>query len=98
MLFFTREGLFIAEDFYAGGYRDGATVPLRRLVRRAYDLDAYGIVIAHNHPSGDPTPSDADVATTRRVRDVVEALDFCLEDHCIVARNAFASMREKGMI
>lgn len=98
VLFFTQDGLFIAEDFYAGARRTGTTMPLRGTIRRAFELDACGILVAHNHPSGDASPSDADITTTRQIRDVVEALDFRLEDHCIVARNAVSSMREMGLL
>jgi DNA repair protein RadC len=98
VLYFTHEGLFIAEDFYAGERRAGTIMPLRRSIRRAFDLDAHGIVLAHNHPSGDATPSRVDIATTRRIRDVIEALDFRFEDHCIVSRRRVTSMLEQGLI
>lgn len=98
ILFFTGEGLFIAEDFYGGGQRGEAAIPLRRTVRRAFDLDARRLVIAHNHPSGTAAPSEADIATTARLRAVVEALEIGLDDHCIVAGNTIASMRAMGLV
>lgn len=98
VLFFTEEGLFIAEDFYEGGRRGGVVIPLRRTVRRAFDLDARRLVIAHNHPSGAAWPSEADIAATEHLRGVVEALEIALEDHCIVAGNTVASMRVAGLI
>ncbi|MCJ2178033.1 JAB domain-containing protein [Novosphingobium album (ex Hu et al. 2023)] len=98
ILYFTGEGLFIAEDFYSSGQRGEVVIPLRRTVRRAFDLDARRLVVAHNHPSGSALPSDADVAATARMRAVVEALEVGLDDHCIVAGNAIASMRSMGLM
>lgn len=98
ILHFTGEGLFIAEDFYTGGQRDGAVIPMRQTVRRALDLDARRLVVAHNHPSGNALPSDADIDATARLRGVVEALEIVLDDHCIVAGNAIASMRTMGLV
>ncbi|MEJ2410778.1 MAG: JAB domain-containing protein [Novosphingobium sp.] len=98
ILFFTGEGLFIAEDFYRGGQLGEAAIPLRRTVRRAFDLDARRLVVAHNHPSGTALPSDTDIATTRRLRGLVEQLEIALDDHCVVAGNAIASMRAMGLV
>lgn len=97
-LFFTGEGLFIAEDFHDGGGRNAASIPLRRIVRRAFDLDARRVVLAHNHPSGTASPSDTDVAATARLRGVLAALEIALDDHCIVAGNAVFSMRAMGLM
>ena len=97
-LYFTGEGLFIAEDFYSGGQLGEATIPLRRTVRRALDLDARRLVVAHNHPSGSATPSESDIATTARLSGLMEALEIGLDDHCIVAGNTIASMRAMGLV
>lgn len=98
ILFFTGEGLFIAEDFYDGGGRGNAIIPLRLTVRRALDLDARRVVVAHNHPSGTASPSNADIATTAHLRGVLESLEIGLEDHCVVAGNTIASMRAMGLV
>lgn len=97
-IFLTGEGLYIAEDLYAGGQRAQVCIPVRRTVRRAFDLDARRLVVAHNHPSGQPHPSKADIAATLRFRDVVEALEIDLDDHCIVAGHRVASMRAMGLL
>ncbi|EIZ79989.1 DNA repair protein RadC [Novosphingobium sp. Rr 2-17] len=98
VLFTTQDGLFIAEDFYSGGGRAESRIPLRRSVRRAFDLDARRVVLAHNHPSRILRPSLADILATKRFRDIVEALDIRLEDHCIVAGDAVLSMRRMGLL
>ncbi|MFT4054761.1 MAG: JAB domain-containing protein [Novosphingobium sp.] len=97
VLFFNGEGVYIAEDLYAGGRRSECLIPLRRTVRRAFDLDARRIVLAHNHPSGAARPSGDDIAATARFRQVVEPLEIRLDDHCIVAGNAVASMKALGI-
>jgi DNA repair protein RadC len=98
VLFFTGEGLYIAEDLYTGGQRAEIRIPLRRTVRRAFDLDARRLVVAHNHPSGTPQPSQADISATKRLRDIVEALEIHLDDHCIVAGNCVVSMHALGLL
>ena len=98
VLFFTGDRLYLAEDLYVGGKRAEVRIPLRRTVRRAFDLAARRIVIAHNHPSGTAQPSASDIAATTRLRTVAEALEIRLDDHCIVAGNTVVSMRAMGLI
>lgn len=98
VLYLTGEGLFIAEDFHDGAHGSSATMPLRRTVRRAFDLDARRLVIAHNHPSGNPEPSATDIRTTRHFIDVAGALDFVLDDHIIVGGSRAVSLRDRGLI
>ncbi|TCM22406.1 DNA repair protein RadC [Novosphingobium sp. PhB165] len=98
VLFLTAEGLFIAEDFYAGAHCNTARLPLRRTVRRAFDLDARRLVIAHNHPSGNPEPSAADIRATRHFGEIVGALDLELDDHVVIGWNRTVSFRERGLI
>ncbi|KPH59383.1 DNA repair protein RadC [Novosphingobium sp. ST904] len=98
MLFFTAQGLFIAEEFQIGTRQSSCELPLRRTVRRAFDLDARRLVLAHNHPSGDPTPSVDDIQSTRTFRQVMAALEFSLDDHFVVARGGIFSMSDNGLI
>lgn len=98
VFYLTQDGLYIAEDRYHSGHRARASLPLRAPVRRAFDLDARRLILAHNHPSGSHEPSTSDIAATRRFRSVVEALEIHLDDHCIVSRGKVVSMRERGMI
>lgn len=97
VLFLTGDGFYIAEDLYGGGQRSGTRIPMRRTVRRAFDLDARRLVVAHNHPSGSARPSAADILATARLRDLVEALEIVLDDHCVVAGNAVSSMKAMGL-
>lgn len=97
MIYLTADALYIAEDRYHGGHRARASLPVRAPVRRAFDLDARRVILAHNHPSGRSEPSPADIAATRRFKDVVEALEIHLDDHCVVSCGKVVSMRERGL-
>lgn len=98
VLYLSADGLFIAEDFYAGGHCSSASLPLRGTVRRAFDLDARRLLIAHNHPSGNPEPSAADLRATRHFIDVAGALELAVDDHVIVGGNRIVSLRDRGLI
>lgn len=74
------------------------TLPMRAIVARALALDAAALVIAHNHPSGDSTPSAEDVRLTRRFAMVCEALGIVLHDHLIFAGGMCESFRRLGLI
>ena len=66
---------------------------LRRIVRSGIEIDASGVVLMHNHPSGEANPSAADIKETRRISYILSNLDMQLEDHLIVAQNRIFSMR-----
>lgn len=74
------------------------TLPMRALVARALGLDAAALVIAHNHPSGDPNPSSEDVRLTRRFAMVCDALGLILHDHLIFAAGRCESFRRLGLL
>lgn len=70
----------------------------REIARRALELSSAAVVIAHNHPSGDPTPSKEDVAITKRVAQALSAIDVKLLDHIIIARSGAVSFAGSGLI
>lgn len=74
------------------------TLPMRALIARALALNATGLVIAHNHPSGDPSPSAEDIRLTRRFATVCDALGIVLHDHLILAGGRCESFRHLGLI
>jgi DNA repair protein RadC len=80
------------------GRGDSVELPLRALMTEALALDARCLVIAHNHPGGDPTPSQADKAVTRRLAEVAGSLEIRLLDHLIFAGERCASFREMGLL
>ncbi|HST35694.1 MAG TPA: JAB domain-containing protein [Allosphingosinicella sp.] len=80
------------------GQTDEAALPFRRMFASALRRDAVGMVIAHNHPSGDPRPSEADIEATRRLAAAGAALDIILHDHLIFAGGECRSFRELGLL
>ena len=80
------------------GSVDAVNVRPVEVFREAVQMNAVGIVMAHNHPSGDPSPSDADILITREVIDAGRALGIRLMDHVIVARGGYVSLKDRGVI
>ena len=80
------------------GDETGAAFPLRAIVADAALHESTGIILAHNHPSGDPTPSDLDCRATRRLASAVEAIDCAIIDHLVFAGESCASFRKMGLL
>jgi len=80
------------------GHSDGADLPIRDIVADAARHGSKGLVLAHNHPSGDPTPSAADKRITRRLALVGEAMDLAILDHLVIAGAECRSMRQMGLL
>ena len=84
---------------YGEGHEGGVDLPVRRIIADAARLGSAGILLAHNHPSGDPTPSPADCRATRTLARAAEAIDLALVDHIIFAnRGECQSMRRMGLL
>jgi len=88
----------IAVDRLFNGTIDGASVHPREVVRRALRHNAAAVIFSHNHPSGNPEPSSADLAITTRLRSALELIDVRLLDHIIVGSQEITSMVERGLI
>jgi len=80
------------------GSNSSVAMPIRALMTEALALDARCLVIAHNHPFGDPTPSQADKAVTRHLAEIAGALEIRLVDHLVFAGDRCASFREMGLL
>ncbi|WP_118856556.1 JAB domain-containing protein [Sphingomonas mesophila] len=80
------------------GAETGATVPLRQILVDAALHGSSGLLLAHNHPSGDATPSAEDCAVTRRLSLVGEAMDLTVVDHLVIAGTDYRSMRAMGLL
>lgn len=98
VLFLDRKNVLIADEEQARGTVDHVPVYPREVVKRALELDASALILVHNHPSGDPTPSDADITMTHRIREACEALGLTLHDHLIVGRSRETSFRAQGYL
>ena len=81
-----------------GAGPDSVDIAVRALVAEALALDARALLIAHNHPGGDPTPSMADKQATRRLAEIVAPLDIRLLDHLIFAGESWVSFRALGLL
>ncbi len=98
VLYLDRKNRLIADDLQQKGTVDHAPVYPREVLKRALELGATALILVHNHPSGDPTPSQADVAMTREVRQAADALGITLHDHVVVGLTGTASMRALGLL
>jgi DNA repair protein RadC len=88
----------IARDEHPGAGPDAVRLAMRDIFRAALDRETVGLVIAHNHPSGDPRPSRADIEATRRLAEIAASLGIRLHDHLIFAGGACRSFREMGLL
>ena len=95
VLFLDKRNGLIADEVQGKGTVDHTPVYPREVVRRALELGATAIILAHNHPSGDPTPSPADVKMTQQIAAIAQTMGISVHDHLIVGRNGHASL--KGM-
>lgn len=98
VLFLDGHDMLLADEVQARGTVNHAPVYPREVVRRALELDAKALVLVHNHPSGDPTPSREDIAMTRQIRLAASALEIGLRDHIIVGNGRTTSFREAGLL
>jgi len=98
LLFLDRKNKLITDELQQQGTVDHTPLYPREVVKRALELGATGIILVHNHPSGDPAPSAADIAMTREVRDVGAKLGLALHDHIIVSRGRHASFKALGLL
>lgn len=78
------------------GNKESTQISIREVCRHALDCDA--IIVAHNHPSGDPRPSDSDLRLTRKLCNALEAIDVALLDHLIFAEGQMFSFRQAGLM
>jgi len=93
-----RKNVLIADEEQARGTVDHVPVYPREVVKRALELNASAFILVHNHPSGDPTPSDADISMTTQINDAAQALGLTLHDHLIIGRSKELSFRSAGYL
>ncbi len=98
VLFLNKKNQLIADEVQQRGTVDHTPVYPREVVKRALELSATAIILVHNHPSGDPTPSTADIQMTRQVVDTAKPLGIMVHDHIIVGKGGHASFRGLKLI
>ncbi len=95
VLFLDKRNKLIADEVQQTGTVDHTPVYPREVIKRALELSATAVILVHNHPSGDPTPSQADIHMTKAIIDIATPLGIAVHDHIIVGKNGHASL--KGM-
>ncbi len=98
VLYLNAKNILIRDEVMSEGSIDEAAVHVREVIRRAIDLGASALILVHNHPSGDPAPSRADIALTRDIIDAGKRLKIGVHDHIIVGAEGHTSMRAQGLI
>ena len=95
VLFLDKRNQLIADEVQQTGTVDHTPVYPREVVKRALELSATAVILVHNHPSGDPTPSQSDIAMTRQLAAALGTINVVLHDHVIVGRNREISLRKE---
>ena len=98
VLYLDKKNQLILDEIQNRGTVDHAPVYPREVVRRALELSASAMIIVHNHPSGDPTPSRADIDMTKQVIEAARSLSVQVHDHLIVGREGVASFKQLGLM
>jgi DNA repair protein RadC len=98
ILFLDKRNQLISDEVQQTGTVDHTPVYPREVIKRTLELSATAILLVHNHPSGDPTPSQADIQMTRAIIDIAKPLGISVHDHIIVGKNGHVSMKELKLI
>lgn len=98
ILFLDKKNILIADEVQQKGTVDHTPVYPREVVKRALELSASAIILAHNHPSGDPTPSRADIEMTNQIVKAAQALNIRVHDHLIIGQRSEASFKGLGLL
>ncbi len=98
VFYLDRKNVLIADEEQAKGTVDHVPVYPREVAKRALELNASALILVHNHPSGDPTPSQSDIDMTNRIHDACTALGLTLHDHLIIGKSTELSFRSEGYL
>ncbi|WP_170382229.1 RadC family protein [Ruegeria atlantica] len=98
VFYLDRKNVMIADEEQAKGTVDHVPVYPREVAKRALELNASALILVHNHPSGDPTPSQSDIDMTNRIQDACLALGLTLHDHLIIGKSTELSFRSEGYL
>jgi DNA repair protein RadC len=98
VLYLNRKNVLIADELQQEGTVDHTPVYPREVIKRALELSASAFILVHNHPSGDSTPSQADIEMTRELQGAGEKLGIALHDHVVVSKNGNTSFKTLGLL
>lgn len=98
VLYLNAQNMLIHDEHVGDGSIDEAAIHPREVIRRALDLGATALILVHNHPSGSPQPSRADIQITARIAEAGRLLGITVHDHVIIGREGHVSLKAKGLI
>ncbi len=98
VLFLDRKNKLLKDEVQGRGTVDHTPVYTREVVKRALDLGASAIILVHNHPSGDPTPSSSDIEMTKEIVDAARLLGVAVHDHLIIGKDRHTSLKQLGLM
>jgi DNA repair protein RadC len=98
VLFLNSKNRLLRDEMMSEGSINEAPIYPREIMRRALEVGATALILAHNHPSGDCQPSEGDIRATQRVAEAAQALDIRIHDHVVIARSGWSSFRALGLI
>jgi DNA repair protein RadC len=98
VLYLNTQNRLLADELMGRGTIDAVTIYPREIMKRALELGATAIIVAHNHPAGDPRPSKADLDSTRRLVAAGRELKVTVHDHIIITPDRFTSLRSEGLL
>lgn len=98
VLHLNTKNMLIRDEVMSKGSIDQAAVHVREVIRRAIDLNSSALILVHNHPSGDPSPSSADIEVTRNIAEAGRRLGIAVHDHLIIGARGHVSLRSQGLI
>ncbi len=98
VLYLDRKNVLIADEEQARGTVDHVPVYPREVVKRALEVNASALILVHNHPSGDPTPSQQDVTVTGQIQEAAQVMGITLHDHLIIGKSREVSFRSAGYL
>lgn len=98
ILFLDRKNILIADEIQQKGTVDHTPVYPREIVKRALELSASAIILVHNHPSGDPTPSQADIEMTKKIVETAKPLGIAVHDHLVIGKDGHVSFKSLGLL
>lgn len=98
VLYLNTRNMLILDDLVGEGSVDEAAIHPREVIRRALDIGATALILVHNHPSGSPQPSRADIEITNRIAEAGRLLGVTVHDHVIIGREGHVSLRAKGLV
>ena len=98
VLYLDTRNRLVLDDHVGDGSIDEAAIHPREVIRKALDIGASALILVHNHPSGDPSPSRADIQITQRIAEAGRLLGIVVHDHVIIGREGHTSLRAKGLL